>query len=112
MDRHRCKVLPSVLPMQTTEASLSRTWVGEDPRRDVGPCAHDVLDVQTGLQTSLSCSLGAHNPVHLSEVLEAAAKHAHELGQVCGVEILLQELGENTRARATKQRGRIINGCC
>lgn len=74
------------------EASLSHTWISEDPCRDVCPSGHDVLNIQTGFQTSLSCSLSAHNPVYLRVMLEAPAEYAHELGQVCRAVVLLQEL--------------------
>lgn len=73
-----------------------QTWVGEDPSGDVCPCAHDVLYVQTGLDTGLSSSLGAYNSIHLRKMLEAPTKHAHELSQVCWVIVLLQELREKT----------------
>jgi len=76
--------------------SLIQTLIVEDPRRDVCPCAHDVLDIQTGLNTGLSCCLSADNRVHLGEMLEASAEDAHELCQVCRVEVLLQELKEKT----------------
>lgn len=72
------------------------TWIGKDPRGDVCPCAHDVLYIQTGLQTGLSSSLGAHNSIHLRPMLEAPTKHGHELSQVGRVVILLQELEEKT----------------
>lgn len=76
--------------------SLIQTWIGEDPCGDVCPCAHDVLHIQIGLHTSLSFSLSAYNPIHLRVMLEAPAKHAHELSQVCRAVVLLQELREKT----------------
>lgn len=75
--------------------SLPHTWIGEDPCGDVCPRAHDVFNIQTGLHTSLSCSLSAYNPVHLRMMLKAPAKHAHEFSQVCRAVVLLQELKEN-----------------
>lgn len=85
----------------------SHTWIGEDPRGDVGASAHDVLHIQTGLDSSLSGSLSAHNPIHLSLMLKAAAEHPHELGQVCRAVVLLQELenrGKNHQIRLPQQR--------
>lgn len=73
-------------------SSFLHTCITEDPCGDVGPCAHDVLHIQTGLQTSLSSSLSAHHSVHHRVVLEATTKQAHELSQVQGVIVLLQEL--------------------
>lgn len=72
--------------------SLLQTWIGEQPRGDVCPRAHDVLYIQTGLHTGLPCSLSAHNPVHLRAMREAPAKQGHELSEVCGAEVLLQKL--------------------
>lgn len=69
-----------------------QTWISEHPCGDVGPCAHDVLHIQTGLQTSFPSSLGANNSIHLRQMLEGSPKHGHELSQVGRVEVLLQEL--------------------
>lgn len=90
-------------PPHTIEARLLiQTWIGEDPCGDVCPCAHDVLYIQTGLQTSLSCALSAYNPVHLREMLEAPAIYCHELSQVCRAVVLLQELKEKTASWSEK----------
>lgn len=81
------------------EAATGKFWRGvstciaEDPRGDVGACAHDVFHVQTGLQPSLALALVPNHLVNLRAVGKAAAKELHELSQVSLVEILLQELG-------------------
>lgn len=87
---------------QLTPRSVIQTWIGEDPCGDVCPRAHYVLYIQTGLHTSLSCSLSSHNSVHLRVMLEAPAKHAHELSQVCGAVVLLQELKEKMVSLSTE----------
>lgn len=55
------------------------TWIGEDPRGDVRTSAHDVLHIQTGLDSRFPRSLSAHNTIHLSVMLEAPSEQAHEL---------------------------------
>lgn len=71
-----------------------RTWIGEEPGGDVCPCAHNVLNIQTGFHTGLSVTLSAHDPFHLGVMRKAPAKEGHELSQVCRAVVLLQELKE------------------
>lgn len=80
------------IPLQNTRFNPTHTWIGEEPCGNVGTSAHDVFHIQTGLDSSLSSSLSAYNPIHLSVMLEAPAKQAHELSQVCRTVVLLQEL--------------------
>lgn len=82
--------------MAIQEDSLLQTWIGEDPRGDVCPCAHDVFNIQTGLNTGLSSTLGANHSIHLRAMLETPAIYAHKLCQVSRVVVLLQELEEKT----------------
>lgn len=84
-------------PSRNTGLNPTHTWVGENPCGNVCTSAHDVLHIQTGLDPSLSSSLSAHNPIHLSVMLEALAKQAHELSQVCRTVVLLQELQNGGR---------------
>lgn len=80
--------------MAIQDDPLLQTWIGEDPRGNVCPCAHDVLYVQTGLNASLSSSLGANHSIHLGPMLETPTIQAHELCQISRVVVLLQELKE------------------
>lgn len=84
-------------PSRNTGLNPTHTWVGENPCGNVCTSAHDVLHIQTGLDPSLSSSLSAHNPIHLSVMLEALSKQAHELSQVCRTVVLLQELQNGGR---------------
>lgn len=86
--------------MVTGEVLFVQTRISEDPCGDVRPCAHDVLHIQTGLQTSFTSSLGAYNSIHLRQMLEGSTIYVHELSQVGGVEVLLQKLQE----KADKKR--------
>lgn len=80
--------------LECIDLKATHTWIGEEPGGDVCPCAHDVLNIQTGFHTGLSPTLSAHNPFHLGVMLKAPAKDAHELRQVCRTVVLLQELKE------------------
>lgn len=82
----------SILDFLVNTFASMLTWIGEDPSGDVGSGAHDVFNVQTGLQASFSCPLGANNPIHHRAMLEGPTKHVHELGQVSWVVVLLQKL--------------------
>lgn len=90
-----CQVISAL--HQTQDEIPLPTWIGEEPRGNVGTSAHDVLHIQTGLESRLFSSLSAHNPIQLREMLEAAAKQGHELSQVCRTVVLLQELQNGGR---------------
>lgn len=90
----RLVLFRSAFNFQCVGLKAPHTWIGEDPGGDVCPHAHDVLNIQSGFNSGLPMTLGAHNPFHLGVMLEAPAEQAHELGQVCGAVVLLQELRE------------------
>lgn len=68
---------------------MGTTCIAEDPGGDVGPCAHEVLHIQTGLHASLASALMPHDLVHTCTMSEASPKEVHELSQVRLVEVLL-----------------------
>lgn len=89
------------------------TCIAEDPRGDVGACAHDVLHIQAGLQPSPALALVPNHMVNLCAVGKAAAKELHEHGQVSLVEVLLQELRGHRRTPSSFSRtGKLAHCAC
>lgn len=90
---YRAKLLITTNPHRTSILRPRRhAWIGEDPCGNVCSTAHDVLHVQTSLNAGLPAPLSAHDPLYGGHVHESSTKQTHELSQVRGVVVLLQEL--------------------